>query len=112
LYCLLQELNVQNGRPQKGIEMDVLIGVALVIAALAAVAYTRRKIPAFTDSQRKASLTQMILAVVGIAFGITASFYVTQTLQKIIFFIAAFGIVHVPAAIILLIKEKRGEGRS
>jgi hypothetical protein len=92
--------------------MDILISAIVVIATLLAVAYTRWKIPVFTDSKRKVFLIQTILIAVGVAFGIVVSLSTTQTMQKIILFIAAFGMVHVPAAIILLVKEKRGEGRS
>lgn len=92
--------------------MDLLISAILAFATLFFVAYVQRKIPAFTDSRKKILFTRTLLVVVGIAFGLAVSFYMTQAAQKIISFIAAFGMVHMPAAVILLVKTRRGEGRS
>lgn len=92
--------------------MDIFIGIVLAIATFAATAYVHRKISAFTNSRSKASFTRVLLIVVGAAFGAVSSMYVIGSLQKVITFLAAFGMVHVPAAIILMIKARRGERRS
>lgn len=92
--------------------MDLLISAILAFATLFFAAYVHRQIPAFTNSRKKILFTRTLLVIVGIAFGAAVSFYTTQAAQKIISFIAAFGMVHMPAAIILMIKSRRGEGRS
>ncbi len=92
--------------------METLFGALLALATLGAAAYVHRKIVAFTNSRGKILFSRVILIAVGIAFGAISSLYVAGTPQKFITFLAAFGVVHVPAAIILLVKTKRGERRS
>lgn len=92
--------------------MDIFIGLIVAIATLIAAAYVHRRIPAFTNSRNKVIFTRLILIVVGTAFGAVSSQYVTGTLQQLLIFIGAFGMVHVPAAVILMVKAKRGERRS
>lgn len=92
--------------------MEIIVGLLLAFAPLAAVAYVHRKISAFTDSSAKAFLSRTILIAVGIAFGVVSSLYVAGIPQKLLAVLNGFGVVHVPAAIILLLKEKRGERQS
>jgi hypothetical protein len=92
--------------------MDILISAVLALVALCIAVYAQRKIPAFTKSGKRILLTRTILVVTGIAFGFATSFYTTQAAQKIIIFVAAFGMVHVPEAVILFVKSRRGEAKS
>lgn len=92
--------------------MDTVTAAMLAFLSLSVAAYAHLKIPAFTDTQAKILVTRIILIVVGLAFGFVSSFYMLEMPQKILGFITAFGLVHVPAAIILLVKTKRGEKRS
>jgi hypothetical protein len=92
--------------------MDIFIGAILAITTLIAAAYAHKRIPAFTNTRRKVIFTRLVLVLIGAAFGAVSSLYVAGTLQQLLTFLAAFGMVHVPAAVILLVKSKRGEHRS
>ncbi|MDQ9171883.1 hypothetical protein Q8A64_15825 [Oxalobacteraceae bacterium R-40] len=92
--------------------MEIIVGIILAFSALAAAAYVHRKISVFTDSSAKAFLSRIILIAVGTAFGVVSSLYVADIPQKLIAVLTGFGVAHVPAAIILLLKAKRGERQS
>jgi len=84
----------------------------LALLLLAAAAYAQKQIPVFTKGRTNIRIARAILILVGIAFGLTAAAYVRSDLPKLLAFAIGFGIVHVPAAIVLFIKGKRGEGKS
>lgn len=92
--------------------MDILFNLVLATITLFAAAYVHRRVPEFTNTRKKVIFTRMILIAVGAAFGAVSSLYVEGAPQRILTFLAAFGMVHVPAAVILLIKSKRRERRS
>ena len=82
-------------------------------AVLAATIYAQREIPRFTAGARAARLTRLGLIVLGLVFGYVAAdtFSATGT-PGLLTFLIAFGAVHVPAALILLIKRAGGAGKS
>ena len=82
------------------------------MAGIAIAVYAHIKIPTFTDSAGKILFTRAALLAVGTAFGMVTSSYVTGTPQTLTSFFTSFGMVHVPAAVILFIKARRGETRS
>jgi hypothetical protein len=86
--------------------------VGMLVAALLVVAgYAHYRIPLHTATRSRALLTQGVLALVGLAFGyVAASIYPPQWAPYA--FLGGFGVVHLPAAIILFGKRARGEGRS
>jgi hypothetical protein len=53
-----------------------------------------------------------LLLGVGTAVGALAASNFTDPLPAVLAFLIGFGAVHVPAALILLIKRERGEARS
>lgn len=84
--------------------------MAAVLVALAA--YAQYTIPAHTRAGRVA-LTRALLAGIGIAFGfVMAIGYPGEPALQASAFLVGFGMVHFPAALILLFKHYRGEGRS
>lgn len=88
-----------------------LLVAATVLLALAGYAQTR--IPALTAGRSKALLTRLVLALVGAALGYVAvASYPVQGTDAVLTFLAGFGVVHVPAAIILFLKRRRGENKS
>jgi hypothetical protein len=92
-----------------------MIASLVVMAALAALValYAQAHVPDFTAGTAKAMLTRTLLAGVGLALGfVAASAYPTDRLAGLLSFIIGFGIVHVPAAVILFIKGQRRAGRS
>lgn len=81
---------------------------------LTAAGYAQLRIAQSTKSARAALITRLLLALVGLAFG-----YVTAAQSSAVSyasalaaFLAGFGAVHFPAAVILFVKRARGEGRS
>ena len=55
-------------------------------------------------------LTRGILILIGVAFGfVAAKYYASTALPAPLVFLSGFGLVHVPAAVILALKRKRGE---
>lgn len=81
----------------------------LLMAAitLAAAVYTQVRLPSLAASRNQAWVARAILALVGLGFGWAALIRTGQganpAMQAMIF-LAAFGLVHVPAAIILWLK--------
>lgn len=79
---------------------------------VAMTAYVHKELPAFTQGAAKIITARLVLVLVGIAFGITGALYVEGRLPQLASFLIGFGLVHLPAAIVLFVKRKRGEGRS
>jgi hypothetical protein len=83
---------------------------AVILMAIAA--YAQRRIR-FHTAPSCVALTRAILALIGAAFGYVAAATSGATgLTALLAFLAGFGVVHVPAAIILFFKRIRGEGRT
>jgi hypothetical protein len=93
--------------------MDVLLMLVLAALMLAAAAYAQMQIPRFTAGSGKIALTRAVLAVLGIAVGgLSVAIYAHEGIFAVLAFAAGFGVVHVPAAFILLIKRSRGAGKT
>ncbi len=79
----------------------------MVTITLAAAIYTQIRLRSLTASRNQAWVGRMVLAGVGLGFGWTTLARIgdamSPTMQTLIF-LSAFGLVHVPAAIILLLK--------
>ena len=92
-----------------GRRVNVLLAT---IAALAAV-YVQLRIPRFTAARQSIIAARLILATVGAAFGYVAAITAaSEALSPVLAFVMGFGAVHIPAALILLIKAVRGSGKS
>jgi predicted permease len=87
-----------------------LVWMTLLTVLLAAAAfYAQLRIPTYTASRRNILITRAILITVGIASGIvSSSIYGRDSVTSLLAFLSGFGVVHVPAAFILLIKRGRG----
>ena len=93
--------------------MNLLLLVLCATLMLAAAGYTQANIPRYTAGQGKVLFTRILLIAVGIAFGFTtAATYPGGDAVALLVFLIAFGLVHAPAAIILLIKGQRSAGKS
>lgn len=93
----------------------VVLALLMVAAALAAVVagYAQGRIPRFTAGRAKVALARAILATVGLAVGwLAVAAYPDDRLGGLLAFIIGFGVVHIPAALILFIKGQRRAGRS
>jgi len=92
-----------------------MLEAILVTAVLVAAAgYAQYRIPRHTAGAAAIALTRVVLVVIGVAFGyVVAQTYAdARGLPPVLVFLAGFGLVHLPAAIILFIKGARGTGKS
>jgi hypothetical protein len=92
--------------------MGLILGALLALLLLTLVAYVQLQLARFTKPGARILLTRLFLFLVAAAFGWTAAANVEGALEQSIAFLIGFGIVHIPAAVILFIKSKRGEGKS
>lgn len=91
--------------------MTVAFAVIVATLMLAIAGYAQYRIPFHTAASRVA-LARGVLALIGVAFGYTMAANVGAGVPAPLVFVAGFGVVHVPAAIILLVKHLQGAGRS
>lgn len=92
--------------------MDMLLLSLAALLLVGTAVYVQARIPAFTEGAAKVVTARALLALVGIGFGMTAAAYVAGGPPQVLAFLTGFGLVHVPAAIILFVKGRRGEGKS
>jgi hypothetical protein len=90
------------------ISMIVATGMVLIAAI-----YAQHEIPRFTKNPRGVLATRGVLIVLGLAVGyVAADTLSTAGSPPVIMFLFGFGAVHVPAALILLLKRAAGAGKS
>jgi hypothetical protein len=88
------------------------LAVLATAALLAAAGYAHYRIPFHTAGRARALAAHSVLAVVAAAFGYVMSAYAQTGAGAWLSFLAGFGAVHVPAAIILFVKRASGAGKS
>ncbi|HLU76279.1 MAG TPA: hypothetical protein VKZ48_00085 [Burkholderiales bacterium] len=88
--------------------------MALLFALIGviAVAYAHANLAHFIAAPSGVHATRAVLIVVGAAFGYVASAYVQHDALRWLMFVAGFGAVHVPPALVLLIKRARHSPKS
>ena len=69
------------------------------------------RIPFHTAKQADVVLTRGVLAGIGAALGLAALSFVGGA-PPVLVFAVVFGMVHVPAAVILFVKQLRGSGKT
>lgn len=81
--------------------------ILLTLVTLSAAVYAHLKVG--PRSERKGVRARIMLLVTGVAFGGVMTWYYSDTtgLMQLLVFASAFGVVHVPAACILLLKTLR-----
>lgn len=92
--------------------MEILLSALLAALLLTAAFYAHKQLPLFTKSHARVRLARTMLVLVGIGFGWTLAVWVQGATLQLLTFLIGFGMVHVPAAIILFVKGRRGEGKS
>lgn len=92
--------------------MQILLMTMLALLVLTAAGYVQQKLPHFTKSGGRVMAVRALLMLVGVAFGLLAARDFEPRAVQFLAFLIGFGTVHVPAAVILLIKSRRGEGKS
>ena len=90
--------------------LQMILAAAVVLAAAI---YAQTHIGRFTASPRATKLMRIGLFALGIAFGyVAADNFAIAEVPVVLTFLIGFGAVHVPAALILLIKQASGAGKS
>jgi hypothetical protein len=84
----------------------------LVALGLTAVCYAHIQIPRYVATRSGIAATRGILLVIGLAFGYVAAVTSMEPTLRWLTFLAGFGAVHVPAALILLIKRARNSPKT
>jgi hypothetical protein len=84
----------------------------LALASLTAAAYTQSRLARFTSGRYKRTGTSTLLVIVGMAIGYLGSRMFAEPAMVVLAFVFGFGVVHMPAACILLLKRLRGEAPS
>lgn len=92
--------------------METLLQLISAVVALVLVGYAQARIAQFTAGTGKILIARLILLLVGAGFGFALAEGVEPMLQRALVFIHGFGLVHLPAAVILYIKDRRGAGKS
>lgn len=92
--------------------MQILFSGILAVLLLAGAAYAHRQIGIFTRGSTQVLLIRSVLIVVGSLFGWMGAYGQQEPGAQILWFLMGFGMVHVPAAVILFIKGQRGAGKS
>lgn len=96
---------------QEGVPMAWLVVLAAVL--LLAAIYAHLQIPRYTAGTAK--IARAVLIVVGLGLGVVSAVIYAEEggrASALLAFVIGFGVVHVPTAIILLLKRARGTGRS
>lgn len=94
--------------------MDWITLIIVAGVGVAAAGYVLYRLPSLTATRRQAWVARLVLSLTGIAFG---AFAVKQIgagqpdAILVLIFMAAWGGVHVPAAIILLLKRWQRNSR-
>lgn len=88
--------------------MLILLCLLLMVPAV----YAQARLSRFTRGQGRLWGVRLLLIVTGIAFGWLGAAAAPDTATRILNILIGVGIVHVPAAVILFVKGRRGSGKS
>ena len=94
--------------------MDSISLLLMAGVSVAAAIYTHYRLPFLTTTRTQANWARAILGLTGLAFGFVAVQQIGRNesgLMQALIFVAAWGLVHVPAAIILFLKQQQRKGR-
>lgn len=89
-------------------------GIAvLAVLAVAAAGYAHYRLSFHTASVTQLWVGRWVLLAIGIGFGwvVSTTYYPATGVARVLVFLSSFGVVHVPAAVILFIKRQRKEWR-
>ena len=90
--------------------MDSISVLLIAVLSVAAAVYTQYRLPFLTATRNQAGWARAILMIAGIAFGLVAVKQIgnhESSGMQMLIFLAAWGLVHVPAAIILFLKQQQ-----
>jgi len=84
----------------------------LAVVTLTAAGYAHLQLPRFVATRAGLTAARGVLFVVGLGFGYVSAMTYAGGSLRWLGFLVGFGAVHVPAALILLIKRARGAPRT
>ena len=90
--------------------MDWISVFAMAMVTVAAAIYAQYRLPFLTATRHQAGWARAILMMTGLAFGWVVLRRIgghEDSLMQVLIFLAAWGLVHVPAAIILFLKQQQ-----
>jgi hypothetical protein len=89
--------------------MSYLFTALLVLIPLLIAVWAHTLLPRIARKPRDIWITRLLLLGVGTAFGMAMAFYYFDVagVQRLLVFLGSFGIVHVPAAAILFLKQRQ-----
>lgn len=93
--------------------IETVFNWALVVLVLGMAGYAHLRLAVHTATRRQALIARLLLVLVGLGFGWATTLWVPGPAPgpKTLAFFTAFGLVHVPAAVVLHIKRLRGVNR-
>lgn len=83
-----------------------MVDIAAIVLCAVAV-FAQWRVGDFTATPARAWLTRSFLAMLGVGVGIVFMRFAQQ--DSVAWFLVGFGLVHVPPAIVLVLKGLRGE---
>lgn len=91
--------------------MRLVLLIAMMAAPIAAAVYAHYRLPFQTPNSTQLWITRLLLISVGMGFGWAMSrvYLDVEGGEAIAAFIGAFGVAHIPAAIILFLKKQRSK---
>jgi ABC-type uncharacterized transport system permease subunit len=88
--------------------LSLLAGLTVLVAG-----FVHLRLPAFIADPLKTTLVRLLLVAVGVGVGyVVAHLYYGDAFAAALGFLTGCGVVHVPAACLLVLKRARGEGPS
>jgi primosomal replication protein N len=91
--------------------MEMLLATLAAVLLLLAAVYVHLVMPAFIAGEGKIALTRAVLIGAGVLVGV-AGYLAYPGASAVAAFLAGFGMVHIPAAAILFIKQERRAGKT
>lgn len=81
----------------------------MAVITLALAVYAHYRIPYHTPNGTQATIGRLLLVVIGLLFGwaMASAYTASSGLQWWLVFLPSFGVVHIPAAVILFLKDQR-----
>lgn len=91
--------------------MTISLAVLTTVLLMAA-GYAHWRLPHLEATGSGVMLARGLLILVGVAFGLVSVMYARGAYPAALVFLSGFGLVHLPTALILMLKVERGESPS
>lgn len=91
--------------------MRFILLVAMMAVPIAAALYAHYRLPFQTPNKTQLWITRLMLISVGVGVGwaMSSVYFDVEGGEAVVFFVGAFGVAHIPAAIILFLKKQRSK---